>query len=292
MALTDAATYQFPGNSLNDQVRWYLGDTDVTAALVSDTEIIFALSQKNGDPKSAAAFCARFISIKIAREPESVRLLDFAASRGGGSTKALADRYYALALELEQESPGARSGIYAGGISVCDKLANEQNTDTVQPAFRVGMHDHDGRLAMMISAASIKAQVAYLMNETRYDPAGRPGRSSARAGGTRSRPRLRPMRRAGSRRSAASRSTSRCAVTVRSPTPAIFDPDLELEPQYLVTDSRGREFTVTEVIEPSIAGHVPEGDHVPAAVAPMKLMVSCPSLTGQVSCLHKTAVTL
>ena len=143
--MTDAATYQFPGNSLNDQVRWYLGDTDVTAALVSDTEIIFALSQKNGDPKSAAAFCARFISIKIAREPESVRLLDFAASRGGGSTKALADRYYALALELEQESPGARSGIYAGGISVGDKLANEQNTDTVQPAFRVGMHDHDGR---------------------------------------------------------------------------------------------------------------------------------------------------
>ena len=34
----------------------------------------------------------------------------------------------------------------------------------------------------------------------------------------------------------------------------IFAPDLDLEPQYLVADSRGREFTVTEVIEPSIAG--------------------------------------
>ena len=141
---TTDATYEWPGNSLTDAVRWYLGDTDVTAPLVTDTEIIFALNQKNSEPQAAAAFCARFASIKLLREPESVRLLDFAASQGGASMRELADRYYELALYLESGAPGSRPGIYAGGISVGDKQANAQNTDVVQPAFRVGMHDYDG----------------------------------------------------------------------------------------------------------------------------------------------------
>ena len=106
---------------------------------------------------------------------------------------------------------------------------------------------------MMISAASIKAQVAYLMNERatiqrvvraelgegRWDEVETTIATDAPC-------RIAPL------------SSQQIDIAMRRygevTHAGIFDPDLELEPQYLVTDSRGREFTVTEVIEPSIAG--------------------------------------
>lgn len=142
------ATYQHPGASNVHLVRWYLGDTQtngdtdaVVDPLVTDLEIIFALQQKSDNAKAAAAFCARYAATKLIHEPQSVRLLDFSASSGGSTAKEIADRYLKLAEQLEREDK--RAGIYAGGISVTGKEANEANTDIVQPAFKRGIHDFD-----------------------------------------------------------------------------------------------------------------------------------------------------
>lgn len=142
------ATYSYPGADPINLVRWYLGDTAtgddgiVDNPLVTDAEIVFALSQKNDDAKAAAAFAARYASIKLIHEPKSVRLLDFSGSSGGGSAKELAAWYLDLAERLERET--TRPGIYAGGISVSDKDAVESDTDRAPPAFYRGMHDYEG----------------------------------------------------------------------------------------------------------------------------------------------------
>jgi hypothetical protein len=142
------ATYVWPGHSDINLVRWYLGDTatssseEVADPLVTDLEITFALQQKSNDAKAAAAFCARYASVKLLRgDAQSVRLLDFSAS-GMTSAKDAADYYLKLAERLEREDQ--RAGIYAGGISVSEKEANRSDTDIAQPAFRRGMHDYNG----------------------------------------------------------------------------------------------------------------------------------------------------
>ena len=140
------AYYTSPSNDDLQLVRWYLGDTvtgddsQVDNPLVTDTEIAFALTQKS-DPKAAAAFCARYASVKLLREPSSVRLLDFAAE-AGTTAKDAADYYLKLAERLEREA--VRAGIYAGGLSIAEKEAARADTDLVQPAFRRGIHDIDG----------------------------------------------------------------------------------------------------------------------------------------------------
>jgi hypothetical protein len=140
--------YVHPSGSDTQRVRWYLADTavgedgvTVVDPLVTDLEIEFALGEKGGDAKAAAAFCFRYAATKLLREPSSVRLLDFSMETGS-SARDIAEAYLRLAERLEREV--ARPNLYAGGISVSDKETVEQNTDRVAPFFKRGMHDYPG----------------------------------------------------------------------------------------------------------------------------------------------------
>lgn len=52
-----------------------------------------------------------------------------------------ARQFLALSNELSQ-TVGLTAIPYAGGISRADKTSVETNSDRVEPAFAVGMHDH------------------------------------------------------------------------------------------------------------------------------------------------------
>lgn len=144
------AHYIDPRSDLRQRVRWYLGDTDTTSneqvvdPLVTDVEIEFALGENSNNVIKAAAFCARYASMKLLRgDVYAVKLLDFSATSGGNmSAKDLSDKYLELATRLESESHPP--GIYAGGISIADKETTAANSDRVAPFFHRNMHDYPG----------------------------------------------------------------------------------------------------------------------------------------------------
>lgn len=106
---------------------------------------------------------------------------------------------------------------------------------------------------MRVSAAWIKRQVAALMNETatvqrvtRTELSGGKWREDPTTIGTGVPCRIAPL------------TSQEIEIAFRRygevTHAGIFGPDQEMAPQYIVTDNRGRVFTVTEVVEPSIAG--------------------------------------
>lgn len=135
-------TYDAQALSTNTmyQVRRLIGDTKPNDQQLYDSEILFALSLY-ANIYLAAAECARQLASKYAREVNIVQ-----AGSGGNLTTNYSDRskaYAKLALELEQRGM-SRGGFmpYAGGISVPDKQAQEDNADRVQPQFVIGMMDN------------------------------------------------------------------------------------------------------------------------------------------------------
>jgi hypothetical protein len=55
----------------------------------------------------------------------------------------MAKAYGVKAREFEDKAAMAGAGLpYAGGISIVDKLNQEQNQDRVQPQFQIGMEDN------------------------------------------------------------------------------------------------------------------------------------------------------
>jgi hypothetical protein len=118
------------------QVRLIVGDTKQTDPQVQDEEINFALTQRPSIWGAAAMVC-RSISSRLSREADTVdKDLRTVLS-------ARAKAYAARANEYDLKA-AVRGGAmpYAGGISIADKVTNEQDTDRVQPAFTVSMDDN------------------------------------------------------------------------------------------------------------------------------------------------------
>ena len=113
--------------------RLLLGDTDSNDPQVQDAEVNFALSQTNNSIYSAAAWLARAIAGKYARQVN----IDLDGQLSADYSD-LAEQYNRLADQLEYQATkiGAGVGIKAGGITKTDiEIAREQ-TNRVKPSFR------------------------------------------------------------------------------------------------------------------------------------------------------------
>ena len=110
------------------QVRLALGDTQASYPLLQDEEIDQYLGLY-GNVYFAAAYAAEAIAGTFSRQVDR--------SLGGGlslQNSQKAAQYMALARSLRRQ--GALSVTpYAGGQSVADKQAREQDTDRVPPSF-------------------------------------------------------------------------------------------------------------------------------------------------------------
>lgn len=121
--------------STKDQVRFLIGDTFQSDPQVQDEEINFAVSQRSS-VWGAAAECCRSIAAKFARS------VDVTAGSSKSSFSQMAKAYTAKALDFEAKAAMGGAGLpYAGGISIADKLQQEQNEDRVNPQFQIGMDD-------------------------------------------------------------------------------------------------------------------------------------------------------
>jgi hypothetical protein len=132
----DAATYSGdPAASDRDRVRFEVGDTNCTAPILSDAEIDALLTQESG-ALLAASEAARKIAAKYAiRVDCSI-----------GSTRKAWSQQFRHYTELAKalRAKGARGSVlpYVGGLSEEEKRSDALDTDLVQPAFEVGMHDN------------------------------------------------------------------------------------------------------------------------------------------------------
>lgn len=118
------------------QVRFLMGDTTPTDQQVQDEEITFALSQRPSIYGAAAIVC-RSLASKLSRQADVVDkdLRTMLSAR--------AKAYAARAIEYDNKASVLGGGRpYAGGLSISDKIRNEQDTDRMQPQFNIGMEDN------------------------------------------------------------------------------------------------------------------------------------------------------
>lgn len=118
------------------QVRFLVGDTVSSDQQVQDEEITFALTQRSSIYGAGAIVC-RTLAAKLSRQADVVDK----DLRSSYSQRAKA--YAARANELDTKANARGGGLpYAGGLSISDKIQNEQNPDRVQPQFNIGMEDN------------------------------------------------------------------------------------------------------------------------------------------------------
>jgi len=123
-----AWSYSSPLADTKDQVRFLVQDTDSTAPLIQDEEIVWQLMEFP-NVRRAAAEVASQIALKFARTPDI---------KDGDTTVSYSQRatqYAALARTLKREATLLAAVPYAGGISIADKQTGEADTDRVRPAF-------------------------------------------------------------------------------------------------------------------------------------------------------------
>lgn len=121
-----------------DIVRFMIGDTDSDDPQMYDEEIAFLLSAYT-TPIRAAVSAARALLAKYARQVDRV----VGPLRIYSSQRVTAYRDLLAALEA-QALGEATITPYAGGISIADKIANEDDTDRVPPAFTRNMQTMAG----------------------------------------------------------------------------------------------------------------------------------------------------
>lgn len=117
-----------PADSLLNQVRFLLGDTNSKDPQLADEEIAFLLNIENRNSLRAAARGADTLAAKYARQSNKKvgdMLLD-------GTTKM--DHYLKLAKSLWGTFYARTVSPYAGGISVGDKTTNAQDSDRAPSA--------------------------------------------------------------------------------------------------------------------------------------------------------------
>lgn len=116
-------------------LRYELGDTDVTLPIMSDTEYQYFLDKNNSNLRTSSLDAAKSIMLKLSmRSDESV---DIFSVKGTGTAKQ-----YMQALQAYIKNPDLNQSLqnlqgYAGGISLTDMQANDATTDNniiVQPS--------------------------------------------------------------------------------------------------------------------------------------------------------------
>ena len=134
------ATYSGnPASSPSDSVRFLIGDTDMTAPLLQDEEILWEISLwtpiNGGDPFRVGAACCEAIASKYAGE------VSISADGVNYSGQQLQDKYMKLSATLEdryKQMQALQGAPYAGGILVFDF----PQFGTKTPSFGIGKDDN------------------------------------------------------------------------------------------------------------------------------------------------------
>jgi hypothetical protein len=119
------------------KVRFYISDTDASAFLLHDEEILNGpLSTFPNSVYRAAAEAALMCAAKLGKEPNRT------AIGMSDDSKSPADFYLGLADQLLEK--GARNGltVFAGGRTVSGKEDLALDTDKIQPSFSIGQDDN------------------------------------------------------------------------------------------------------------------------------------------------------
>jgi hypothetical protein len=126
-------SYQDTMPTDKDKVRFYCGDVDSSEQLVTDEEILFALSEEGTVRLAAATICER-IGARF------TRLSDITEGDLSLKYSQRYSQFLELASSLRSRSAVTASPL-AGGISVSDKNQQNADTDRVKPAFTVDDFD-------------------------------------------------------------------------------------------------------------------------------------------------------
>jgi hypothetical protein len=130
-----------PSTSTKDEVRFLSGNTDTNRQLVSDEEVLYAISQYS-NTRLAAALVLRALAAKFSRETD-YREGDIAVS-----DSKQAEAFRKMADELDPGGITTAAALLAlpsfGGLSKAEKDTLDSNTDAVQPSFYRGMNDIPG----------------------------------------------------------------------------------------------------------------------------------------------------
>jgi hypothetical protein len=110
-----------------DAVRFLIGDTDADDQQLQDAEINYLLSA-HGSVNGAAIAAAEAVMAKYARK------VDKAVGDLRISYSQRVEHYAKLVATLKRKV-AITAVPFAGGISLSDKLAREQDDDRVPPAF-------------------------------------------------------------------------------------------------------------------------------------------------------------
>lgn len=120
-----------------DRVRFLVGDTDTTDQLVQDEEINATLTTYGVLQLAAAVICEHLSALYARQVDKRIGSLSVSASQ---RAKAFATRAAELRVELTTLAEA-----FVGGLSISDKVTMADDTDAVQPAFRVGQDDNPRR---------------------------------------------------------------------------------------------------------------------------------------------------
>lgn len=114
------------------QVRFLIQDTNTNRQLFSDEEVQWTLSQEANVYCAAAALCD--VLVAKAGGVRSKRISEFSISY---------DPVFYRALGGQLRARGAGHQVpYAGGISIADKLAQQQDSDWPQPRVTNGLDNN------------------------------------------------------------------------------------------------------------------------------------------------------
>jgi hypothetical protein len=126
-----------PSDSLIDEVRFRIGDTDTDEEFLTDDEIAYLLGQESDNVSRAAVRGCKRIAAELSRQ------VNYRMHGVSVDAKDLAKQFRDLATELETEAALLSvAEPFAGGISVADKQAREADSDRSTPSFKRGLHDH------------------------------------------------------------------------------------------------------------------------------------------------------
>lgn len=129
-----------PGTDLKDRVRFLVGDTDITNQLISDEEILWALSDRANNYYGAAATCCRVLGSR-ANDANKVTVGDVTEEgASGGANKSWAD--LADIYDRQAVAVGSCPAPFLGGASITRKDSNAADTDRTRPRFTFGQFDN------------------------------------------------------------------------------------------------------------------------------------------------------